>query len=91
MDLKDKIEELLHNNFNICNLRIIDNSYKHRNHKGVKESGVNGHFEIEIISSDFDGISSIQRHRMINMALQDEIGKTIHSLSINAKSTKDVK
>ena len=86
MTTKDKIEQILKDTFTVTHLEIIDETHKHRNHRGVKESGVSGHFQLHIVSPDFAGHSRIAVHRMINTALKEEMGVTIHALAIKAET-----
>ena len=69
-------------------LQIVDESHLHAGHAGAKESG-GGHFNIEIISEQFQDKSAIDRHRMIYVALGDAMGTEIHALSINAQTPEE--
>jgi stress-induced morphogen len=66
---------------------VENESYKHNVPKGSES-----HFKVLIVSDVFEGKSMIQRHRMVNSTLKDELsGKTpgggkIHALSIQAKT-----
>lgn len=86
MTTKEKIEQLLHEAFTLSHLEVIDDSAKHAGHRGVKEAGGGGHFQILIIASDFEGQTRIARHRMVNKALASLIPKEIHALGIRAHS-----
>ena len=48
------------------------------------------HFELTIVSSKFDGVTLIERHRLVNEIVKDlmdsQKGGTIHALSIKAKT-----
>lgn len=45
------------------------------------------HFKVVVVSSQFDSVKSpIQRHRLINSALEEELAGPVHALSIVAKS-----
>lgn len=49
--------------------------------KVVDESdGCGGKFNVIIVSSEFEGKSILQRHRLVNTALAEEL-KTIHAFS----------
>eukprot|EP01041_Mallomonas_annulata_P006270 gene6270-12700_t len=48
--------------------------------------GSESHFKITVVSSSFEGKSLIQRHRMVNSVLSDDLNGGIHALSINAKT-----
>src|SRR6185503_10619213 len=70
---------------NPLRLDIVDESHKHRNHAGAKSSG-GGHFQLEIVSAQFRGLSPMERHRLIYAALGDLMQQSIHALSIRALS-----
>lgn len=80
-----QIQSLLEAAFEPTYLRIKDESWKHAGHSGAKEHG-GGHFVIEIVSSRFAGKSRIDRHRMVNAAVKDLFGPSIHALTIHASS-----
>ena len=69
-------------------LDIVDESHLHEGHPGAKESG-GGHFNITIVSEKFAEKSSLERHRMIYMALGEAMGTEIHALSINAQTPEE--
>ena len=66
-------------------LDIADVSEKHKGHSGWKEGGQT-HFHITIVSDHFINKSKLERHKIINELLVDEI-KMIHSLSISTKTS----
>lgn len=82
MLLIDIIKSRLHDKFDIKNLDIIDESYKHANHS--QSNG--GHFQVTIISDNFKDKSLISRHKMVYSALGDLIKTKIHAISIKAKT-----
>ncbi len=68
-------------------LDITDVSDKHKGHSGWKEGGQT-HFHITIVSDHFINKSKLERHKIINELLFDEI-KMIHSLSISTKTSNE--
>jgi len=38
------------------------------------------------VSKAFDGISLLERHRLVNEALKEELATAVHALSIQAKT-----
>jgi BolA family transcriptional regulator, general stress-responsive regulator len=82
------IEEIIKKKLKIKNIKIIDNSYLHKNHKGNNGSEYS-HIKIEIISDDFKGKSHIERHRMIQDILKNEFSQGLHSLEIKAKTSTE--
>ncbi|MDF2691439.1 MAG: BolA family protein [Gammaproteobacteria bacterium] len=79
-----QITELLRSSLSPSQLNIIDESSKHKGHAG---SSGGGHFIIEISSSNFNGKSQLECHRLVYQALESLIqSKQIHALSIRAKA-----
>lgn len=74
--------------FNPSDLVIKDESEKHKGHSGWKEGGQT-HFHVYIVSDFFSGKSKLQRHRIINELLHDDI-KMIHALSLSTKTSDEV-
>ena len=68
-------------------LDVVDVSDQHKGHSGWREGGQT-HFHITIVSDHFIGKSKLERHKIINELLSDEI-KMIHSLSISTKTSNE--
>ena len=60
-------------------IEIINESSKH-NVPPDSES----HFKVLVVSEMFESLSLIQRHRLVNSALKEELSGPIHALSIQA-------
>lgn len=45
-------------------------------------TGTSDHFQVTVVSDDFEGLSSIERHRKIYDILGDDVGGAIHALSL---------
>ena len=65
-----------------ADITIDDESDKHAGHAGAA-TGL-GHFALHIRSAQFDGLSTLQRHRLIYSALGDLMTTDIHALHITA-------
>lgn len=48
--------------------------------------GSESHFRVLVVSTQFDGLTLIQRHRLVNEALKDELSSCVHALAIQAKT-----
>lgn len=79
------IREKLTKNFSPLNLEIVNESHLHHGHSGSPNSG-ESHFRVKITSEKFVGKSRIERHRMINSVLEDELSGPIHALAISAET-----
>jgi BolA family transcriptional regulator, general stress-responsive regulator len=88
MTMKEKIEEALKKAFNPEDLQVVDNSHQHAGHAGMPKNLKEGtHFSVNIVSSAFEGKSSVERHRMIYAVTAGF--KSIHALAIKAKTPKE--
>jgi BolA protein len=83
MRMADTITEKLTLALDPMELRVEDESHLHVGHAGHREGGET-HFRIYIVSQAFEGKSRLERHRLINSALSEELAGRIHALAIQA-------
>ena len=76
------IQQELEGSFQPTELLIKDQSHLHAGHAGAQDG--KGHFDVTIVSGAFDGVSRLQRHRMVYDALSQLIETDIHALRIKA-------
>ena len=81
MSVADEIRTKLIQGLSPIRLDIVDESHLHAGHSGAPEGG-ESHFRVSVVSSAFDGISRIQRQRMVYRLLESELQGTIHALSL---------
>jgi BolA protein len=67
-------------------LRVIDDSEKHRGHGGYNPNGGESHFTVEIESPRFAGLGRVQRQRAVNDALRELLVERVHALVIKARA-----
>ncbi|MDE2598114.1 MAG: BolA family transcriptional regulator [Rhodocyclaceae bacterium] len=65
---------------------IIDDSALHAGHAGAREGG---HYRLAIVSAQFAGKKTMERHRMVHAALASLMLNGIHALSITAKTPEE--
>ncbi len=65
-------------------LELIDESHLHAGHAGARSGG--RHYRLSIVSEQFDGRRTMERHRIIYAALGDLMQRDIHALSIVARA-----
>ena len=82
MEMKEKIETALNEAFVVVELEVADVSEAHRGHSGFREGGET-HFDVQITSPDFKGLSRIARHRAVHNALGSSLIAQIHALSLD--------
>ena len=63
-------------------LRIKDQSHLHAGHAGAADG--RGHYDVRIVARSFEGLSRIQRHRLVYDAVGELMQTDIHALRISA-------
>lgn len=85
MTVRDEIEARLREALAPETLNVSDDSHLHAGHAGARPGG-ESHFSVEIVSSRFDGLGRVARHRLINEALAEQLKGRIHALAIKARA-----
>ncbi|MCP4953131.1 MAG: BolA family transcriptional regulator [Proteobacteria bacterium] len=88
MSVKDQIHQRLMENLGAESVEIEDQSHLHAGHAGAASGG--GHYDVIVISSAFNNLNTLGRHRLIYRAVDDLMKKEIHALSIQAFSPDEV-
>lgn len=71
-------------------LNVVDESHQHEGHAGHRPGGQT-HFRVYIVSDVFAGKTRIDRHRMVNAILSDELAAGVHALAIHAQAPGEAK
>ena len=79
-----RIEAALADAFSPQALEVVDDSARHAGHAGARDG--RGHFNVDIVSDAFAGLSPIARHRAVYAALGEMMTTDIHALSIRART-----
>lgn len=69
-----KLESLLRETFPKAEIQIHD------------LVGDEDHYQVTILSSEFQGKSKIQQHQMVYQALKGKMGQELHALSLKTKA-----
>jgi len=78
MSVQTNIEDKLANGINAMHLEVVNESNSHN-----VPPGSESHFKVVLVSNDFEGLSLIARHRIINKLLADELQQQIHALALH--------
>ena len=81
----DRMQEKLNAAFSPTNLKIVDDSDKHKGHAGAREGG-ESHFTVVIESQAFAGVGRVERQRMVHKVLAEDLAGPVHALSVQANS-----
>jgi len=82
MQTKDVIIEKLTRAFAPESLTVLDESERHKGHSGWRAGGQT-HYRVHIVAAAFAGKSRLERHRMINAALDAELKGGVHALALH--------
>ncbi|HEY5107478.1 MAG TPA: BolA family protein [Caulobacteraceae bacterium] len=71
--------------FSPTHLEIVDDSSRHAGHAGARAGG-ESHFTVAIESAVFEGLTRVQRQRLVYQALAEELSGPVHALSLKAEA-----
>jgi len=66
-------------------LDVINESELHAGHRSSPGTG-ESHFRVNVVSEKFEGKSRVERHRMINEILAEEMDGLVHALAVQASA-----
>ena len=78
MTVQSDIEHKLAAGFELQHMEVLNESDNHN-----VPPGSESHFKLVLVSSAFDGQSLVNRHRMVNKLLADELQNKIHALALH--------
>ena len=90
MTRAERIRAVLTDAFSPELLEVVDESHLHAGHAGARPEGET-HFRVSLATAAFDGVSRVERQRMVNTALANEFAGGLHALSIRALAPGEVK
>ena len=90
MNRKAKITNILTKNFNLYSCFVTDVSELHKGHSGYV-NGEETHFEIIIVSNDFENKNRLERHKMVNNFLKNEFLGSLHSITYKLMTVSESK
>lgn len=83
MSAAARIREKLSVGLEPVRLDVVNESDLHAGHRSSPGTG-ESHFRVLIVSPAFAGKSRLERHRMVNELLKDEVGGRVHALALAA-------
>lgn len=81
MSVEDQMREKLLVALEPTRLDIINESELHAGHRSSPGTG-HSHFRMLIVSPAFVGKSRLERHRLVNEILAEELSRAIHALAL---------
>lgn len=85
MTIEDNITQKLTEAFSPQKLDVVNESHLHAGHAGSPGTGTS-HFRVTVVSARFEGLSRVERHRLVNEALAQELAGPVHALALKTLS-----
>ena len=76
----EEIKKKLEQEIKFESIKIVDNSYKHKNHKFFSSDKL--HLKLQIKSSYLETFTRINAQKLIMNILREDLKKNIHALEI---------
>lgn len=86
--MADRLRVKLGSALHPSSLSIVDESARHAGHAGAREGGET-HFRIRIISTEFAGLSRVERQRRVYAAVAEEIADGVHALALTTLTPEE--
>jgi len=81
MSVEQSIREKLARAFAPTRLEVVNESHLHAGHRSSPGTG-ESHFRVLIVAPLFAGKSRLERHRLVNAKLADELAGKVHALAL---------
>jgi BolA protein len=72
-------------------LEIINESHLHAGHQESFDGTGETHLRIKVVADKFEGMSRVDRHRVINALVAEEIALGLHAIAIEARAPSETK
>jgi BolA protein len=82
MTFEQKIREKLMVGLTPVRLDVINESALHAGHRSSPGTG-ESHFRVLVVSEKFAGQSRVNRHRMVNQLISQELAGGVHALALS--------
>jgi BolA protein len=90
MRVAKSMEQKLNAGLSPEELTIEDQSSLHQGHAGARPEG-ESHFKVTVVSKKFDGLSRLERQRMVYHLLADDLKSDIHALALTTQTPAEAK
>ena len=84
MSIQTCIQQKLIDSIDLQHLEVSNESGNHNVPRGSES-----HFKVVMVSSEFTDLKLVDRHRMVNTVLKDELSNQIHALAIHTYTAEE--
>jgi BolA family transcriptional regulator, general stress-responsive regulator len=81
MPVTDRLRAMLSEALALLAVDIVDESARHAGHAHTRPGG-ESHFRVRIVAAAFEGKSRLERHRMVNILLEEEFTQGLHAMAL---------
>ena len=94
----ERITSILTQKLSPTYLKIYNDSQKHAHHAAMRaqraqqqqtNEPLETHLRLEMVSSQFEGMNLMSRHRLIYSLVQEQLDTGLHALQITAKTQQE--
>ncbi len=85
-ETQEKIIQKMKTVLSASSVEVIDDSWKHAGHAAA---GGGGHYTLHVVSEQFEGVSLLNRNRMVFDVLKEEMQAEIHALVVKTKTVQE--
>lgn len=89
MNRLQRIRELLDAGLAPDECLVDDESHLHAGHAGAASGG--GHYRLRLVSTRFEGLNKVARHRLVYDCLREMMQKDIHALAMTLLTPDEAK
>lgn len=89
MNRPHRIRELLDAGLAPAECLVDDESHLHAGHAGAASGG--GHYRLRLVSTRFEGLNKVARHRLVYDCLREMMQKDIHALAMTLLTPDEAK
>jgi BolA protein len=90
MAVADRIREKLTSGLKPLSLEITDDSHRHAGHAGARPGG-ESHFTVAVVSDAFEGMSRVERQRLVYRLLEEELAGPVHALALRTIAPSELR
>lgn len=89
MKTEDIIRQAVELGLSPIRYELVNDSGRHKGHAGDDGSGQT-HFNLMIVSEEFEGKSRVERQRMVNNLLSEAFSSGLHAISLKLLTPDEV-
>ncbi len=89
MSFSSSIERKIREALDPVSVEINNESHLHAGHQESFDGSGETHLRIKVVSSAFEGMSRVARHRAINALVQEEIDEGLHAIAMETRTPSE--